>query len=161
MDRRELFIMLPTFFLSWFFIGLVVLKANAASSAPTVETLNITQIQSMSQMENAIDLLENTAQTARKENRFSPALQQVILSKSGECIGRLMTLSDGAGRDEGGGKKRPLMLLTQIRKTIGNIQEINKKTVSDLQENHLDKLQNPASFFNTEAWQQPNYLISL
>jgi tetratricopeptide (TPR) repeat protein len=159
-SSRQLFILLPAFLLSWFFIAMVQ-KADAAPATTTVETLNIAQIQSVSEMETAIKLLENAAPASERENRVSLASQQIILSKSGECIGKLMTLQEATGREESGGKKKALTLLSQIRAIIGTIQEINKKTVSGLQENQLDKLQDPTSFFNSEAWQKPNYLISL
>lgn len=158
-SRHPVFILLPALLLSWC-VNAMVQPANAAPAA-TVETLNIAQIQSVNEMENAIAFLENTVRTGVRDNRFSPSLQQTILFKSGECIGKLMTISDNTGLEDGSSKKRAMTLLARIRSIMGNIQEINKKTVSDLQENELDNLQDPTAFFNSEAWQKPNYLISL
>lgn len=159
--NRHRIVILTVYIFPWFFIGAMAQKASGATSVTHVETLNVARIHSMSEMGKAIGLLEDTADAAVKEGRFSLSLQQQILSKSGECIGKLMTLQESAGGEQGGGKQKASVLLSQIRGVIGNIQEINKKTISELQENHLDTLKDPAPFFVSEAWRKPNYLISL
>jgi tetratricopeptide (TPR) repeat protein len=134
-------------------------KAEASSLSGAVSGLKVDQISSFNQMKTALTLLQSCSQEAKQKNLFTFSLQKLILSKSGECISKIVEIEQQADNQIKREEARALFLTN--RNIIKSILTWNQKKVEDLQENKLDQIEDTTAFFNSPEWQQPQYLISL
>lgn len=133
--------------------------ANALQSLKPLESLNIEKLSSVEDMTAAVEKLKTATETAIKQEQFTIPFQELLLSKSGACVSRLATLMVSEQTDSV--KKRGGELFGDIRLLLVDIQSINKKTISRLDESHLESLKEPAVFFKSDVWQKPHVLVSL
>lgn len=133
--------------------------ADALESLKTLEGLTIEKLSSMEDMAAAVEKLKTATATAVKQERFMFPFQELVLSKSGAGISRLVTLMEGEPADSA--KIRGRALLGDIRLLLADIQSINKKALFKLNEGHLESLKEPAVFFKSDAWKKPHALVSL
>jgi tetratricopeptide (TPR) repeat protein len=136
-------------------------RAEASSLSSAVKGLKVDQISSFNEMKAALSLLQSCCLEAKQKNQFGYSQQKLILSKSGECISRMVTLEQRPNltQQTKGEKARSLFLINEniIKEILG----WNQKKVEDLQEKKLDQMEDTTAFFNSPEWQQPQYLISL
>ena len=130
-------------------------KVYASSLSGAVGKLAVEQISSFKEMKTALELLDSCCREAQQENQFTFSLQKTILSKSGECISRIVELVQQAQKEE------TRTLFSTNRNVIKSVLHWNQQKVEDLQENKLDQMEDTAAFFASSEWQQPHYLISL
>ena len=133
--------------------------AEAIQSLKPIEGLNIEKLSSVEEMATAVEKLKIETATAIKQAQFTISFQELLLSKSGACVNRLVTLTAGEQADSV--KIKAGALLGDIRLLLVDIQSINKKAISKLGESHLESIKEPAVFFKSDAWQKPHALVSL
>jgi tetratricopeptide (TPR) repeat protein len=144
-------------------LSLFAPAAPAVGSPPpsALEQLEIDDMASLGELSAALDLLRTHLTQAMDEGAPSYAFQELLLTKSGELIGKSFSLTEsppGARRARGAEAKD---LLLKNRALIKDILSLNEAIIRDYQENHLDALPDPATFFASPAWQHPQQLISL
>ncbi|MFH0724870.1 MAG: tetratricopeptide repeat protein [Pseudomonadota bacterium] len=133
--------------------------ADALQPLKIIEGLHIEKISSIEEMAMAVEKLKTATATALKQDRFAFQHQALVLSKSGACIERLIALMEGENADslkKGGGA-----LLGDIRLLLIDIQSINQKAISKLEEVRLESIKEPVAFFKSDAWKTPHALVSL
>lgn len=145
-------------------LGAMMLFSSAAHARTSeipeaISRLAVDDIHTMDDMAAAVRQLKQAAQKAGETRRFSHGFQEQVLTKTGACISRLVTLQ--AAMPGQPVKKTAGDLLAHLREIIEAIAERNKNTISDLQEHHLDDMKDPMAFFHSDAWQKPHYLVSL
>ena len=140
------------FLLTVYFPGNTV-YGSALSGA--VKGLAVDQINSPKEMKTALELLYSCCREAQEKNQFTFKLQKTILSKSGECMSRIVELGQQAKKED----TRSLFALN--RKVIKTVLNWNQQKVEDLQETKLDQMEDTAAFFASPEWQQPHHVISL
>ena len=74
--------------------------AYASSLSGAVKGLAVDQISSPKEMKTALELLYSCCREAQEKNQFTFDLQKTILSKSGECISRIVELDQQAKKEE-------------------------------------------------------------
>lgn len=134
-------------------------KTRAASLAGAVDGLSVGQISSFQEMQTALNLLASCCREAKQKGTFTFSLQKIILSKSGECISRIVELEQQT--DQQKKREEAKSLFSENRKLIKDILDWNQATVLDMQENRLDQMEDEAAFFTSPEWQHPHHLISL
>lgn len=147
-------------------VSLFVLLATEALMAATflpqaVRQLDCGKINSFSGMLTAVKTLSDAQSRALGRKDFELSLQQLIVTKSGECI------KTAANHHQNGlplslqAKKDARQLHLDIRELLGENLRFNQKTISNFQENTLDQLKDPSAFLNSPRWQGPQHLITL
>jgi tetratricopeptide (TPR) repeat protein len=134
-------------------------KSYASSLSGAVKGLAVDQISSFQEMQTALNLFRSCCREAKQKNQFTFSLQKLILSKSGECISRIVELEQQSNQQTK--REAAKSLFSENRNVIKEILDWNQKTVEDLQENKLDQIEDTAVFFASPEWQQPHYVISL
>ena len=133
-------------------------------ASPLMESIalpDIEQVKTHGEMKAALESLNNSSQSAIKENRFTYDLQKRILTKSGECVSKIMSLCGNSAQITGGAIKDYKGLFLINRDMIKQILSLNENIIKDYQEGYLDKLEDPLAFFKSPEWQNPQNLISL
>jgi tetratricopeptide (TPR) repeat protein len=130
-------------------------RVHASSLSGAVKGLAVDQIKSPKEMKTALELLYSCCREAQEKNQFTFDLQKTILSKSGECISRIVELDQQAKKEE------TRSLFTTNRKVIKTVLSWNQEKVENLQETKLDQMEDTAAFFASSEWQQPHHVISL
>jgi len=134
-------------------------RAEASSLSGGVSGLKVDQISSFEEMKAALTILQSCCLEAKQKNQFTFSLQKLVLSKSGECVSRIIELEQQADHKTRGEEAKALFLTN--RGVIKEVSVWNQKKIEDLQEHTLDQMQDPNAFFHSPEWQQPQYLISL
>jgi len=148
-----------TLFLAFLVSFYLCQKAEASSLSGAVSGLDVNKISLFNQMKTALTLLQSCSQEAKQKNLFTFSLQKLILSKSGECISKIVEIEQQADNQTKREEARALFLTN--RNIIKSILTWNQEKIEDLQENKLDQIEDTTAFFNSPEWQQPQYLISL
>jgi tetratricopeptide (TPR) repeat protein len=143
------------------FSGLVrnASAADALQPLKAIETLNFEKISSIDDMAAAVSRLKTAAATALKQEKLAFQHQELVLTKAGACINRIVALMEGEHTDNM--KKRGGTLLADIRLLLSDIQSTNKKAISKMEEIRLESIKEPVVFFKSDAWQKPHALVSL
>jgi tetratricopeptide (TPR) repeat protein len=138
-----------------------VQDGEAAVTAKSLKSMKIEKIDSFRGMARAIGGLRAGVErvTDEKDNLFD--LQKQIIATSGDCISRVVALQQGRGKNGTASKKNAKNLLTDIRRILNIILKHNLAIIANLQEHHLDKMEDPYTFFNSPAWQEPHTIASL
>ncbi len=138
-----------------------LLPAEASSLAGAVKGLNPGQINSLTTMKTALQLLQTAHLETAKNDTPDLKLQRLIVEKSGECVSRIILLvqkSDSRGKTK---KETASKLFALNNKIITGVLGTIRREVEQLQENKLDNLEDTTAFFTSAEWQQPQYIISL
>ena len=121
-----------------------------------INGMDINTLKTVDQVKTAVEKLETTLESANHQNQLSFELQKKILLKAGECISKLASFTNGKNLN-----KEKIKVYSTIRNTLKRNLAINEKKILFIQENKLDKLKDPAEFFKSNEWQNPQYLISI
>lgn len=135
------------------------IHSSLAYEMDTLNSINPSALKSVQEIEKAVLLIAQNQKEALTENKMSFDFQKLILTKSGECISALVAVQTKSSDNHNKQKEKEIFL--NLRMIIKQILTSNEKIVSDLQENTLDTLKDPASFIKSSKWQQPQFLISL
>ncbi len=130
-------------------------NVQASSRSGALKDLAVDQITTPQEMKNTLQLLLSRVREAQEKNQLTFPLQKTILSKSGECISKIVEFEQQAGKEE------IKSLFETSRKIIKAVLNWNRQKIEDLQETKLDQMEDTAAFFASPEWQQPHYLISL
>jgi tetratricopeptide (TPR) repeat protein len=133
----------------------------ASASLESVRTIDIGKISSIDQLKAAINLLSNSLHHASKEHSLTPALQEQIVAKSGECISRLAELHERTKQTHSGNMQEEKDFILTNRDILKKILGLNTEIICEIQEKRLDHMQDPGAFFKTPEWRQPQHLIFL
>ncbi|MBT8338449.1 MAG: tetratricopeptide repeat protein [Desulfatitalea sp.] len=125
-----------------------------------IKQLDVAQIQSLEEMGSALDLMDKVSVSAFKGHHATLRLQKLILIKSGECVSKLMALSQSYPESDKAFQAEKHLFLKN-RDIIKRILTFNQNVITDFQEKDLDRMNDPSSFFKTSEWRHPHYLISL
>ncbi|MBW1894701.1 MAG: tetratricopeptide repeat protein [Deltaproteobacteria bacterium] len=136
------------------------LEINASSFLKAVNRLDMSQVRSFDEMNAAVELLANSLTAAIEEKKATFSFQKLILTKSGECAGKLVSLHKNTSKITAAAKQEKNIFLMN-RDVIKRILALNEKIIWNFQENALDKMEDPSAFFKSHEWQDPQYLISL
>ena len=129
----------------------------AASSTTAIRALDIERMTSPAALKAAQELMKVSFAEAAAAGNPDFELQKLLLEKSGGCISRIVE----AQHTHALPTATAMDLLAHNRKLLTEILQHNQGIVSDLQEHSLDSMQNTEGFFKSDAWQQPQHLISL
>jgi tetratricopeptide (TPR) repeat protein len=132
-----------------------------ASPLPSaLEHLEVDDMASLGELTTALDLLQTNLMQAINEGAPSYALQQLILTKSGDVLSKTFSLYASPTTPKRTRSAEAKALLLKNRALIKHILSLNEAIIRDYQENRLDQLPDPAAFFASPAWQHPQQLIS-
>ena len=140
---------------------ILVLGAGSSIASSGVSRLDATKIQSVSEMNSAIELIVKNHHPSAGSAQASFESQKILLNKTGECISRLVTLHAKAAPVSKQLKEKEKRIFFVIRDFLKQTLSENEKIIWDIQEHTLDKLEDPSPFIKSAKWQNPQYLISL
>jgi Tfp pilus assembly protein PilF len=136
--------------------GLITVQPAAASMA-AVRALDVEKMSSPAALKAGHELMRATFADAAAAGTPGYELQKLLLEKAGGSISSIVEsryaqkLSADVARD----------LLKLNRELLSAILRHNQNIVADFQEHRLDSMPDTAGFFKSDAWQQPQHLISL
>ena len=140
----------------WFVSGLA--PGHAADRVPKLET---EAIRSMQEMRGALALLRDHLAGALERGEAGYAAQRVVLEQSGAVVSRLAYLWEERRRSSGRGPPEARELFLANRELLKRILASSEAVVRDLQENELDRMEDPGAFLRSRSWLEPQVLISL
>lgn len=136
-------------------------QISFAYSIESINKLNPAIFQSVQETEKAVLLIAQNQKEALSKSEMPFDFQKLILTKSGECISALVAIQIKSSDNHAYNKQKVKEIFLNLRKILKQILTSNEKIISDLQENTLDTLNDPASFLKSPKWQEPQFLISL
>jgi tetratricopeptide (TPR) repeat protein len=144
----------------WFWILVWVLAyaqvggaAPEARSSKSVQSMDIQRLNTVEQVEASFAKLKGLLD---QENSSSFESRKAALLKIGECIGKLAALTSSNQRNP-----KTFKAYSDIRNTLKNVIHQNEQQIQYFQDHKLDQMANPAEFFKSAEWQNPQDLISL
>ncbi|MGV8073388.1 MAG: tetratricopeptide repeat protein [Syntrophobacteraceae bacterium] len=132
------------------------LYSEAYSESGSVKLPDVNKIVSLAQMRAAVQILGASSAEAVEANRCQSGSQEILVTKTGECIGRLAVLHGKAGQGPDARKEEEALFLS-IREILKRILACNKKVIEDL-EAKLDQMEDPPAFMKSPEWRGPQRL---
>jgi len=149
---------IPLFFLIFFF-----LETPSTASKPfiSVSDINIKQIEAISEMEICLDRLYAECLKVKQNDRLSYTFQDSILEKSGECINKIVELERTADLSKDAESDEFKTLFTKNGEILTFIITTNQESITEIQEEKLDKMKDVDAFLASPQWHTPHRLMSL
>lgn len=135
-------------------------SANQDLTPAAVEDMNLAEVKTLPSMGTALNQLKASANraTAAKPPNFD--LQEALVTASGEAVGRIFSLYQTSTQSADLREQSEALFLSN-RELLRHVLKQNERLIRHYQEYELDKMKNPAKFFESAAWQSPQQLISL
>ncbi len=154
MDKNKIII---TFIFIFSFFCIFFGSATGSSFSNAVKGLQVEQLQTAEEIQAALVVLQAGCRESIDKQVFPFELQKSILTKSGECISKVVLLQHSLPD-----APRKISRLFELnRSLLKDIIAFNRDSISALQENVLDQLENQQDFFLSDQWQHPQHCISL
>lgn len=154
--KKALILLLPVFMFCIYHI-----QNNTAYGAQSLDSLHPAEIKSVEEIKKAVLLISQNQKEALNENKMSFDFQKLLLTKSSECLNTLVALQSKSPPKSNEAKQEEKEIFLNLRDILKQILTLNEKIIWDIQENTLDKLNDPSAFIKSAKWQDPQYLISL
>jgi len=144
------------------YVCLLSVQAPQASSlSGAVQGLKADQAGSAREMKTVVNILYSCFTEAKERGELSFDLQKLIITKAGDCVGKIADFSQKALYGGHTIKEEMKDLFEKNGAVLREILSFNQGRVRYFQEEKLDGLKDPAPFFASAEWQEPQYLISL
>lgn len=149
-----LFLLLP-------FLSINLARSPAAYGAEPLRKLQQADLESVDRIGNTVRRITRSLNGAFEANKISFEFQKQAVTDSGECLSALVALQGKAPSRSRAVKQAEKEIFLNIRSILKKVLLRNENIIQDLQENTLDKLQDPSAFLKSSNWQDPQLLISM
>ena len=148
----------------FFFAALIIFSfctIALTAAASGVSTLSIERMKSPADVDNALDLLKSIFAEAKEQNPPSFDIQKMIALKSGDCITRLVELSQKADLSQAAQHEEFKKLFLKNAELLRQIIAYNRTRIDDVLEDRFEGNADKSTFYSSSEWQQAQYLLSL
>jgi tetratricopeptide (TPR) repeat protein len=142
-------------------LPLLILQGARVAVASPPSAADVSSIGSLAAMCGWLDALHEEAVRANREGQFTFDLQEGILRKVGESIGRLLSLEKAARLADPGVAKSCRQAFEKNNRILQFIIACNEQTIEGLQEERLDQAEDAQALLESQEWQLPHRLNSL
>ncbi|MCX5901167.1 MAG: hypothetical protein NTX06_10650, partial [Proteobacteria bacterium] len=142
---------------------ILVLCQGAWSAAVSgdVSSLNIERMGSASEIKSALSVLESDFAGVKAQSALSFDLQKMLATKSGDCVSRLVELSQKADLSQAAQKEGFAAAFLKNGELLRSMAAYNQARIDTVLEERLSGAEDKSAFFASPEWQQSQYLISL
>ncbi len=142
---------------------ILVLCQGAWSAAVSgdVSSLNIERMGSASEIKSALSVLESGFAGVKAQSALSFDLQKMLATKSGDCVSRLVELSQKADLSQAAQKEGFAAAFLKNGELLHSMAAYNQARIDTVLEERLSGAEDKSAFFASPEWQQSQYLISL
>lgn len=130
---------------------------EASQPLKAIEGLNMDKAATVEEIAALVAKLKVAAASIEKQDKSIFPFQEAIVSKSGACILRIASLTEGAAASS----PKTGELLTDIRLILTNIRSTNKAAIDKIEKNRLETIKDPNAFFKSDPWKKPLSLVSM
>jgi TolA-binding protein len=145
--------------------GIMLLHCLSAAPAAAPEDhpngRQIGRLASPHDVQGVLDDLHARFSVIRECGQLSFERQKGIAEQSGECIERLVDLSQGVDLTRETEKRPFTAAFLKNSDLLRRMLTYNQTRVDDMLEEKLEQMQNKDAFFASPEWQQPQYLLSV
>ena len=134
---------------------------GSTAAASGVNALSIERMKSPADVAGALDLLQSKFAEAKGQNSLSFDMQKMIVLKSGDCITRLVELSQKADMSQAAQQEEFKKLFLKNAELLRQMIAYNRSRIDDVLEDKLGGTADKSSFYSSSEWQQAQYLLSL
>lgn len=135
--------------------------AWSPAAAGDISGLNFAQMRSLAEIKAALQLLETGLAGVEGKNQGAFDLQKAVAAKSGECITRLVELSQKADLPQDARREEYKSLFLKNGDLLRRMLAYNQTRIDDALEEKQGGAQDKNSFFASPEWRQAQYLTSL
>ena len=135
--------------------------AWSAAAAGDVSSLNIAQMGSLSEIKSALSVLESGFAGVKAQNALSFDQQKQLAIKSGDCISRLVELSQKADMTQAAQKEAFAAAFLKNGELLHGMVSYNQTRIDTVLEERPGSAEDKSAFFASTEWRQSQYLISL
>ena len=135
--------------------------AWSAAVAGDVSSLNIERMGSVSEIKSSLGVLESGFSGVKAQSQLSFDLQKMLATKSGECISRLVELSQKADMTQAAQKESFAAVFLKNGVLLRSMASYNQARIDTVLEERLSGAEDKNAFFASSEWRQAQYLISL
>ena len=133
----------------------------SASVSADVSSLNIERMGSLSEIKSALSVLESGFAGVKAQNLLSFDVQKTLAMKSGECISRLVELSQKADMTQAAQKESYAAAFLKNGELLRGMVAYNQTRIDTVLEDRPGSPEDKSAFFASPEWRQSQYLISL
>ncbi len=124
-------------------------------------SLNIGRLGSLSEIKNAVSVLESGFAGVKARNQLSFDLQKQLALKSGDCISRLVELSQTADMTQPAHKEGFAEAFLKNGELLRGMVSYNQARIDTVLEERPGSAEDKSALFASPEWRQSQYLISL
>ncbi len=135
--------------------------ASASSLSESIKQPDAGHVDSVAEIKTALEQMTKSVKEAIGEQRFTFKFQETVLKKSEEFIIKIADLRERSAQETDAFKQDEKDIFMMNQEILKQILALNKKTISDIQEKKLDRMDDPSAFFKSPEWQEPQHLIAL
>jgi hypothetical protein len=145
------------------FITIVFLQTASVAAVPAGELsrLAIDKMASPAELINVLSTMHACFEGAQQSPQPSFELQKTVVTKSGECISRLVELSQIADLSQQSETEAYKSVLLRNGDLLRQMLTYNQTRVDEMLEEKLEQIQDKNAFFASPEWEQPQYLIAV
>jgi tetratricopeptide (TPR) repeat protein len=143
--------------------SMLVFCQGAWSAAISIEasSLNVVQMGSLTEIKSALNVLESGFAGVKSQNLLSFDLQKIIAIKSGDCISRLVELSQKADMTQAAQKEAFAAAFLKNGELLRGMASYNQARIDTVLEERPGSAEDKSALFASTEWRQSQYLISL
>ena len=135
--------------------------AWSAAVSGDVSSINIERLGSLSEIKSALSVLESGFAGVKAQNTLAFDLQKTLAVKSGECISRLVELSQAADMKQAAQKEGFAAAFQKNGELLRGMAAYNQTRIDTVLEERPGSAEDKSAFFASTEWRQSQYLISL
>ncbi len=145
------------------FITIVFLHTASVAAVPAGELsrLAIDKMESPAELINVLSTMHACFEGAQQSPQPSFELQKTVVTKSGECISRLVELSQIADLSQQSETEAYKSVFLRNGDLLRQMLTYNQTRVDEMLEEKLEQIQDKNAFFASPEWEQPQYLIAV
>lgn len=145
------------------FITFVFLQTASVAAVPAGELsrLAIDKMESPAELINVLSTMHACFEGAQQSPQPSFELQKTVVTKSGECISRLVELSQTADLSQQSETEAYKSVFLRNGDLLRRMLTYNQTRVDEMLEKKLEQIQDKNAFFASPEWEQPQYLIAV
>ncbi len=135
--------------------------AWSAAAAGEVSSLNIAQMGSLSEIKTALSALASGFASVKAQSQLSFDQQKMLATKSGDCISRLVELSQKADMTQAAQKEAFAAAFLKNGELLRGMASYNQARIDTVLEERPGSAEDKSALFASTEWRQSQYLISL
>jgi tetratricopeptide (TPR) repeat protein len=141
--------------------AIFIICTICSTSAISERGTSAERMKSPADVASALEILQSKFAELKGQNPPSFETQKTIVLKSGDCISRLVEMSQKADLSQAAQQDEFKKLFLKNAELLRHIIAYNRNRIDDVLEDKHGGTEDKSAFYSSPEWQQPQYLLSI